>query len=108
MICLGRLQPSEIKDIERLSRARPVTYPEVSATTQAVLPVGYQHVRESVMIGRDDDALGRGRAALRAWAAHTHIGAKVTPVSAPIEQGMTVIVTVPIGPLTVVAPCRIG
>src|ERR1700722_8466535 len=107
MIRLGRPSASVVESIELSHQALAVTYSEVGATADDRLPPGYRHDRASVAIGFGPAVFDRGRDALRAWVAHTGIGATVTPRNNPIELGVTVIVTVPLGPITVVAPCRI-
>lgn len=107
MIRLGRPSTSRVDSIERSCRELVVTYREIGATANDRLPPGYRHDRASVPIGQGAEVFERGRDALRAWAAHAGIGATVTPRHAPVEPGVTVVVTVPLGPVTVVAPCRI-
>jgi uncharacterized protein (UPF0548 family) len=88
-------------------RTAPLTYDEVGATFDAQLPNGYHHVRDGVVLGAGPDAWERARAAIRGWAAHRGAGITVVPEAAPIEEGTTVAVVTSLGPLHVLASCRI-
>lgn len=46
-------------------------------------------------------------AGLREWVCHRGIGATVHPTRAPLEQGATMLVVLPVGPATILAPTRI-
>lgn len=88
-------------------RDRQVTYNEVGATADDVLPAGYQHVREAIAVGRGERAWNRSRAALRTWQGHRFAGMTITPIDALPDPGNTVMVATRIGPIVVLAPCRI-
>lgn len=110
IVIMGWLQlrgRSRAEEILIESRRRQLTYTEGGATLLGVLPVGYRHVRESVTLGSGEVVFDDACEAIRGWAAHRFIGATITPSSARIEQGMTVVVTIARGPLVMVAPCRI-
>ncbi len=87
--------------------AEDVTYPEVGATGDPTLPAGYHHDRRSVSLGHDEHSFRRGQEALRRWQAHYRAGATVTPADAPLVTGTNVVVTVRLGLLFTLAPCRI-
>lgn len=88
-------------------RTSPLTYPEIGASFDAELPGGYHHVRGGTELGRGDEVWTRAGAAIRAWAAHRGAGITVVPHDAPIEEGTTVAVIMPAGPVHVLAACRI-
>ena len=88
-------------------RHQRVTYTELGATRNPILPPGYRHDRRSAVLGRGDAVFGQGREALRGWVAHHSSGAVVTPQDAVLEPGTVVIVTFRLGPVSIVAPCRI-
>jgi len=100
-------------DPERLShflareRTSPLTYSEVGASFDADLPAGYHHVRAGTGLGTGDDVWARACAGIRAWAAHRGAGITIAPEDAPITEGTTVAVIASIGPLHVLAACRI-
>jgi uncharacterized protein (UPF0548 family) len=88
-------------------RDRHVTYDQVGQTRGSRLPGGYHHVREVADIGHGAETWARAQDALRTWQGHRHTGASITPSQPPLDPGTVVIVTVRVGPLFVVAPCRI-
>jgi uncharacterized protein (UPF0548 family) len=88
-------------------RTSPLTYTEVGASFDAELPAGYHHVRAGTELGTGADAWARACAGVRAWAAHRGAGFEVVPADAPITEGTTVALISGIGPLHVVAACRI-
>jgi uncharacterized protein (UPF0548 family) len=100
-------------DAEHLShflarqRTAPLTYAEVGASFDDDLPAGYQHVRVATDLGSGDAVWDRARAGIRAWVAHAAAGITIAPAAAPIEEGTTVAVITSVGPLHVLAACRI-
>lgn len=85
---------------------RSVTCEGVGSTATGPLPSGYRHDRQSVVLGSGPETWKSGRAALTTWKAHQHARVAVTPRDAPLEEGRIVIATTRVGPLWVVAPCR--
>ena len=109
MSCIRLRRSRDLVTAADLDRARSLepTYAEVGSTLSRSLPNGYRHDRESIDLGRGDERFSLGCAAVRAWAAHTYIGARVFPDDAPIQVASTVIVALARGPFVLVAPCRI-
>lgn len=98
------------RDLHRwLVRAhdQEVTYAEVGETGASVLPPGYRHERVSVSVGQGDTAFARCRQAIKMWQGHRYVGATLAPATPEIAVGVDVIVCLQIGPMFVVAPCRI-
>jgi uncharacterized protein (UPF0548 family) len=83
------------------------TYAEVGATRSAEFPAGYHHDRYEARLGQDRPVFDRGVEGLRRWVAHAGAGVLVTPKAAPIADGGTVILVLPVGPLSATAACRI-
>jgi uncharacterized protein (UPF0548 family) len=54
-----------------------------------------------------DGPLAGAAAALRSWAAHRGIRAHVHPACAPIEEGATLLVVAPFGPVEMAVPVRV-
>jgi uncharacterized protein (UPF0548 family) len=106
MVITGRYR--DVLD-EQLLRARQgaVTYHQVGATRDRTLPSGYRHDRLSIAIGHGETAWGRACDAITHWKAHAHAGIAITPLDAPIEQGVTVVASRRVGPFMILAPCRI-
>jgi uncharacterized protein (UPF0548 family) len=104
---LGRLQQTRLESQLERSRQQQVTYPEVGLTQSSALPTGYRHDRLAPQVGRDEIAWGRAKDAIRLWKAHVHAGITLTPPDAPIQEGTTVLASRPLGPVTILAPCRV-
>jgi uncharacterized protein (UPF0548 family) len=100
-------------DAEHLShflareRNAPLTYTEVGASFDDMMPTGYHHVRAGTDLGMGDSAWERACAGIHAWAAHRGAGMTIVPADAPITEGTTVAVLTSVGPLVVLASCRI-
>ena len=88
-------------------RNAPLTYAEIGASFDDVMPSGYHHVRAAADLGTGDHVWEAARAGIQAWTAHRSAGMTVVPGDAPIAEGITVAVITPAGPLVVLASCRI-
>jgi uncharacterized protein (UPF0548 family) len=88
-------------------RTAPLTYAEVGATLGGVLPDGYQHDHSSIDLGRGDEVWARARLGIDRWEAPTAAGIDIEPPGAPIAVGTTVGIITRLGPLHVLAACRI-
>jgi uncharacterized protein (UPF0548 family) len=84
-----------------------LTYEEVGHTRYPDLPAGYRHDRLSLLIGHEEVSWEHACDAIRGWRAHSHAGVTITPAGAPIEEGVTVMASRRLGPLTLLAPCRV-
>jgi uncharacterized protein (UPF0548 family) len=100
-------QPSNVSLQDLLKRARSgqPTYGEIEATMGTELPIGYRHTHQEQRIIHLD-AFDRASEGLRHWKAHLGAGATVYP-ALPLRADETILVIVRLGPLSVVAPCRI-
>jgi uncharacterized protein (UPF0548 family) len=100
-------------DAERLTqflarqRTSPLSYVDEGATLLGALPDGYHHVHESIGIGAGDGAWARAREGIDRWSAASAAGIRIAPPDAPIAVGTTVAIVTRLGPLTVLAACRI-
>ena len=100
-------------DAEHLShflarqRTSTLTYEEVGATFADQLPDGYHHTRAAAVLGTGEDVWSRARAGIDEWAAHAAAGIRILPAGAPIAEGTTVGVITSVGPVQVLAACRI-
>jgi uncharacterized protein (UPF0548 family) len=88
-------------------RTSPLTYTDVGATFSDELPADYHHTRAATDLGTGAAVWDRARAGIRDWAAHAAAGIEIAPSMAPIAEGTTVAVITAIGPLHVLAACRI-
>ena len=92
-----------------LSRARAAapTYPEVGATRNGTLPVGYRHDRYEIQLGDGDGVFDRAGEALRRWHAQTGAGVEVVPRNAWVDENETVVLLLRAAGLWAPAPCRV-
>ncbi|MBO3742545.1 DUF1990 family protein [Actinoplanes flavus] len=78
-----------------------VTYTQVGATREAVLPAGYKHVRRDVDIGAGGETFDRAVTALLHWRMHRAAGIGVT-AAGPATPGQPVLLR-----FGVAAPVRV-
>ncbi len=69
-------------------------------------PGGFHHDAYRMGLPGGPGAFARARRGLQTWQAHLGAGLRVQPRHPP-QEGATVVVAIPLGPLTAVAPCRI-
>ena len=100
-------------DAEHLShflarqRTAPLTYSEEGATLGGSLPDGYHHDRSSCELGQGEEIWAKARDGIDRWQAPAAAGISIEPGDAPIAVGTTVAIITRIGPVHVVAACRI-
>jgi uncharacterized protein (UPF0548 family) len=107
VIVVSRDQQKFLADALERARHDEVTYEEVGQSRSNGLPCGYRHDRLLVQVGHGDADWGRAQEAIRQWRAHHGAGLTVTPEAAPIEEGGTVVVSRNLGPVLLIAPCRL-
>jgi uncharacterized protein (UPF0548 family) len=83
-----------------------LSYPEVGATA-GDLPPGYHHVRRRRVIGHGAAVLDQAADALLGWDVHRRAGLGIEPDADRVAVGVTVRQTLRMGPLKLVAPCRV-
>ncbi|MFJ6215603.1 DUF1990 family protein [Streptomyces sp. NPDC092296] len=83
------------------------TYPEVGATATEPLPGGYQHLRHRMLLGHGRDVLEAAGAAVLDWRMHRAMGVKMYTPAERAAPGVGVDVALGVGPLRVLAPCRV-
>jgi uncharacterized protein (UPF0548 family) len=105
VISLRRLGPSGLESLLATASGESISYAEVGASRDTELPTGYHHVRVKERIG-DAAAFERAVAGLRTWVAHEGAGLRVYP-NDPVAPDATVIAVTSMGPMQMVAPCRI-
>ncbi|GAA0328716.1 DUF1990 domain-containing protein [Actinoallomurus spadix] len=87
-------------------RSEP-TYAEVGATREGPLPPGYHHLRYRTLIGHGPDIMRAAADDLLEWRMHRAAGARIGGACTRVRPGDRVEVSLGIGPLRLVAPCRI-
>lgn len=102
------------KGNERLTRrlrraeADGLTYAEVGATREPAMPTtGYRHLEKRVALGSGEDAFQRARVTVFTWGVQRGAGLLVFPADKPPRADLTVLVVTRLGPLRVIAPCRV-
>ena len=83
-----------------------VTYPEVGATA-GDLPPGYRHVVRRAALGSGRDVFDRCATALMTWGVQRAAGIDVRASHSPAQVGGVVSQRLGIGPLGVIAPCKV-
>jgi uncharacterized protein (UPF0548 family) len=89
------------------SRAADLTYPEVRATLDEVLPAGYHHLERKVRLGHGPEVFSGARRELLGWDVQRRAGAALYPPDAPPAEGLTVFVAFGFGPARITAKCRV-
>ncbi|MCX4793231.1 DUF1990 domain-containing protein [Streptomyces sp. NBC_01242] len=84
-----------------------LTYPEVGATRLGPLPDGYHHLHHRTRVGRGRADLAAAGAAVTGWRMHRTSGARVHASAARAETGVSVRVSLGVGPFRFTAPCRV-
>jgi uncharacterized protein (UPF0548 family) len=84
-----------------------LSYEYVGATARGGQVPGYRQERRAVAVGVGSASWASAREAVEQWRAHQGAGARLTPAQPRLVAGSTLLVSIRIGPLTVVAPCRI-
>jgi uncharacterized protein (UPF0548 family) len=87
--------------------SEPLSYAEVGRSLDPDLPAGYGQGRDVVTLGADSSTLAAGADGLRHWVCHEAIGVRVWPRSAPLTEGTTVALALPIAGLWILAASRI-
>jgi len=103
-IALGRRSPSALLGHLRTAERSALSYDHPGSTVRGEPPPSVQEREHVVEV---DGELSRAVAALRAWAPHRGIQGRIEPEGAPIEEGTTLLVVAPFGPVELVAPDRI-
>lgn len=106
MFSAQKAQPAGLESYLAGQLDAPLSYDEVGATL-GVSPAGYHRVREQVLLGASEEVFRCAVTGLREWKAHTAAGVTVVPAAAAIEVGTTVALGFSIGPLHVLASCRV-
>ena len=103
-----RLREPSARDLDAMlvaAAAAEPTYSEIGATRNDALPDGYTHDRYHATLPRD--GFDRAVDGLRHWQAHRGAGVTIHPAGAPVEPGANVLVVARVGPVSVIAPCRV-
>jgi uncharacterized protein (UPF0548 family) len=94
---------SEVRD--RLADAE-LTYHEVGATA-GDLPAGYHQLSRSATIGHGRQVFSEASDAVRHWQVQRRAGLQVAASSPSVAADAVLILGIGIGPLRILAPCRV-
>jgi uncharacterized protein (UPF0548 family) len=83
-----------------------LTYSEIGATRNAVLPAGYRHLYRRTRIGTGERVFAAAVAGLRSFGMQARAGLAVR-AQGPVSEGVEVAVGLGIGPVRLWAPCRV-
>lgn len=104
---MGRVSRSTLRRIASEAERFEPTYDDVGATVYAdALPAGFRHDRYELELPARTGGFAVAVQGLRRWAPHLGAGLTVEPDRLP-PVGSTVAVAAPVGPLTVIAVCRV-
>jgi uncharacterized protein (UPF0548 family) len=88
--------------------AASLTYAEVGGTQRAGgLPPGYHHVTASRVVGHGRAAFDAAVADLMGWQVQLRAGVRIQASSARVVTGAVVDQVIGLGPVKLVAPCRV-
>lgn len=107
---LGRPDAAALDRLLATARGRELSYVHVGSTLvrDGAPPNTARRVhRRSRELGSGRETFDRAVAALRAWACHAGIGARVFPATAPLVEGESLLVILPVGRSSIVVPNRI-
>jgi uncharacterized protein (UPF0548 family) len=85
----------------------PLTYAEVGGTRRRPLPDGYRHLRYHTFVGQGPTAMREAADAVLEFWMHRAAGMRVTASAPRAAPEVQVVSQVGIGPLCLVAPCRV-
>jgi uncharacterized protein (UPF0548 family) len=87
--------------------AAALTYRQVGATRNVLLPPGYDHVLRQVVIGKGRDAFERAAEGLLRWQMHREAGLAPVSTAERAACGVVVVLRAGVGPLRLTIPCRV-
>ena len=97
---LRAVTPADLADV-------PLTYPEVGATADPVLPAGYRHSEHTVVVGTGRAVFERTVAAVFGWRVQRGVGLRVRASGPPTKPGTVVVLTAGLDRLGYDIPCRV-
>jgi len=107
LLSIGSPSGASLDRLLTEARRDEPTYGEVGATLAGPLPAGYRHDSWSAPLGIGASSFDRGVLGLQRWEGHRHAGIAVHPVGKPPEEGDTVALVIPVGPLALTIANRI-
>ena len=87
--------------------AATLTYPEVGATRNDVLPAGYHHVERREPVGEGPAAFERAARAVLTWQMHRGAGLRVAASTPTVDPDVVVVAALGWPPFGLTVPCRV-
>lgn len=106
MHALWRPTPAALRLLLPRYERRAFSYPHVGDTRRAT-PPGYRRVNRSTGLGHGRAVFRAAAKALLTWEMHRRAGALVVASDASARAGTTVLQALGLGPVAVMAPCRV-
>ncbi|MGA2522133.1 MAG: DUF1990 domain-containing protein [Acidimicrobiales bacterium] len=106
MFRLGWMSDTALLALAEAKSASAPVYEPVGMTLTGEQPAGFRHDAYRLELPGGPEVFARARRGLETWQAHLGAGLRVHPAHPP-QVGGTVVVAIPLGPLTAIAPCRI-
>lgn len=103
----GDLARGECERLLEAARCAPFTYDHQGSTLDPALATAAGVQVRHLVVGTGSADFAAARAALRTWVPQQGVRARVEPTGQPVVVGATVLVVLPVGPCTVVAPNRV-
>jgi uncharacterized protein (UPF0548 family) len=88
-------------------RSAPLTYDEVGATRQAVLPAGYGYADREETVGQGRACFERAADGILSWRMHRGAGFRVVASAPRAAEGVVVVSFLAAGPVILRVPCRV-
>jgi uncharacterized protein (UPF0548 family) len=93
-------------ELERFAGA-DVTYREIGATAWPAMPGGYRIVKHRAMLGVGRASFDLAADALVSWEMHRRTGLRVAATAPRAVPDAVAVMSIGVGPLRLVAPCRV-
>ena len=103
----GRPSSATLRRLLEHATGAPLSYEHVGSTLEPEAWPDRTSFEQSLRLGSGDDVWRAAADALRSWACHGGIGARVVPATAPLEVGTSLLVVLPAGPACIVVPDRV-
>jgi uncharacterized protein (UPF0548 family) len=101
-----RRHPDRLTGLLAAYSSRELTYPEAGSSL-GDLPAGYHHVRRSRRVGAGTELFDRAGERVLRFGLQRGAGLDVVASTETAQPGTTVLTVLPLGPVGILAPCRV-
>jgi uncharacterized protein (UPF0548 family) len=102
-----RLGPQRLAQQLATAQVDELTSPSTGVLDDGVPPTGYVCLQARVQLGSDQRARDRLCRALMSWELHRAAGMITAPSRPAVSVGVTIVNAATVGPLALLAPCRV-